>query len=163
MPRAAHGRTPWIRPLSLRYWIKSNWNILKCLGRAHSEAMLWLTWKGLERGNSTTNLNFSLPSNSKDWLASIFLQLLFIVYTRNCQPWFYAPLCWMMGRREGLPKKKDSKSRENELDTSSYSKSISALVLSSCEVLHAALNYDTLALGETTKKHSCTTQNIPDS
>lgn len=102
--------------------------------------------------------NFSLPSNTKDWLASIFLQLLFIVYTRNCQPCFYAPLCWMMGRRESLPEKRDSKSRENELDTSSFSKSISALLLSSCEVLHAALNYDTLALGENTKKHSCTTE-----
>lgn len=68
-----------------------------------------------------------------------------------------------MWRREGLPKKMDSKSRENELDTCSYSKSISALVLSSCEVLHAALNYDTLALGENTKKYSCTRQNIPES
>lgn len=53
----------------------------------------------------------------------------------------------------------DSKSRENELDTSSYSKSISALVSSSCEVLHAALNYDTLALGENTKRHSWTRWN----
>lgn len=69
----------------------------------------------------------------------------------------------MMGRRKGLPKEKDSKSRENELDTSSYSKSISALLLSSCKVLHAALNDDTLALGENIKKHSCTTQNISDS
>lgn len=69
----------------------------------------------------------------------------------------------MMERREGLPKKKDSRSKENELDTSSYSKNISALVLSSCEVLHTALNYDTLALRENTKKYSCTTQNTPDS
>lgn len=69
----------------------------------------------------------------------------------------------MMGRRKGLPKEKDSKSRKNELDTSSYSKSISALLLSSCKVLHAALNDDTLALGENTKKHSCTTQSISDS
>lgn len=69
----------------------------------------------------------------------------------------------MMGRRKGLPKEKDSKSRKNELDTSSYSKSISALLLSSCKVLHAALNDDTLALRENTKKHSCTTENISDS
>lgn len=117
----------------------------------------------LEGGSAAANWNFSLPSNTKDWLPSIFPQLLFIVYTRNCQPWFYALLCWMMGRRKGLPKEKDSKSRENELDTSSYSKSISALLLSSCKVLHAALNDDTLALGENTKKHSCTTQNISDS
>lgn len=63
----------------------------------------------------------------------------------------------MMGRRKGLQRKRIVKEGENKLDTSSYSKSISALVLSSCEALHAALNYDALALGENAKKHSCTT------
>ena len=67
------------------------------------------------------------------------------------------------GEEEGSAKKEDSKRRGNELDTSSYSKSISALVLSSCAVLHSALNYDALALGENAKKHSCTTQNVSDS
>lgn len=63
----------------------------------------------------------------------------------------------MMGRRKGLQGKRIVKEGENKLDTSSYSKSISALVLSSCAALHAALNYDALALGENAKKHSCTT------
>lgn len=124
---------------TLCYWIRSDQNVFP----VHREGTGW--------GNTATNLNFSLPSNTKHRLASIFLQLPFIVYTRNCQPCFYGLLCWMMGRRKGLPKKKDSKRRENELDTPSYSKSISALVLSSCAVLHAALNYDTLALGEILK------------
>lgn len=149
--------------LCLPFWTKSCWNISRCLGKVQAEAMLWLTWKGMESGTAAANWNFSLPSNTEDRLPNIFPQLIFIVYTRNCQPWFYALLCWMMGRGKGLPKEKDSKSRENELDTSSYSKSISALLLSSCKVLHAALNDDTLALGENTKKHSRMTQNISDS